>query len=152
MRIASLPTLFSSLNFYHQVTGAISAKMQIVFSKTLSKTDVDVRLSFPMKVLKDFKFPEGKDKLEFEVTDHSTGKSWIFGLSRRNSARHPHPKPVLSSGWLAFVHAKGLKRNDRVILFIEKDKANKTRFKIRAQRKTPPSFKLFGEEIKYVEL
>ncbi|XVE93268.1 hypothetical protein REPUB_Repub01dG0176100 [Reevesia pubescens] len=119
-----------------------------VFSKKLTKTDVDVRFSFPMNVLNDFDFPEGKDKVEFDVID-GTGKSWKFGLSKRNKDRHPHPKPVLSSGWRAYVQAKGLKRNDRVILYAQKDKVTKTRFKIQAKRKLP--FKLFGKEMEDVE-
>ncbi|XWS40007.1 hypothetical protein CRYUN_Cryun18bG0103300 [Craigia yunnanensis] len=125
--------------------------MAIVFSKRLTKTDVDVKLSFPMKVLNVFKFPEGKDKVEFEVTNHSTGESWKFRLFRRHKACHIYPKQILSSVWRAFVQEKGLKMNDRFFLFIEKDKATKTRLKIRAQRKVPTSFK-FGKEIKYVEL
>ncbi|XVF45214.1 hypothetical protein PTKIN_Ptkin02bG0187100 [Pterospermum kingtungense] len=121
-----------------------------VFSKELTKTDVGVRLSFPMKVLHDFEFPEGKDKMEFEVTD-SSGKSWNFGLSKRNEARHSHPKPVLSSGWRAYVQAKGLKVKDRVLLlYVQEDKlVTKTRFKIRAQRKVVfVPFKLFGKGMK----
>lgn len=119
----------------------------MLVKKELTKTDVDVRLSFPMKSLKAFEFPRGKDKVEFEAID-STGKSWIFGLSRRNSHRHSHPKPVLSSGWRAYVQAKGLKQNDRVIIhYEERDKAMKTRFKIRAQRKSPKTLKLFGKEV-----
>ncbi|XWS54869.1 hypothetical protein CRYUN_Cryun10bG0126700 [Craigia yunnanensis] len=81
------------------------------FSKKLTKTDIDVRLSFPMKVLNAFEFPKGKDEVEFEVTD-STGKSWTFDLSKRNKARHPHPKPILSSDWRAYSQAKGLKMNE----------------------------------------
>ena len=128
-----------------------SATME-VFSKMLSQTDVDVRLSFPMKVLYDFEFPEGEDKMEFEVTD-SSGESWKFGLSKRNKARHSHPKPVLSSGWRAYVQAKGLKKNDKVTLYDQKDiLVTKTRFKIRAQRKIPSPFKLFGKVIEEVEL
>ncbi|XVE93255.1 hypothetical protein REPUB_Repub01dG0174700 [Reevesia pubescens] len=122
-----------------------------VFSKNLTKTDVDVRLSFPMNVVNDFEFPEGKDTVEFDVID-GTEKSWKFALSKRNKARHPHPKPVLSSGWRAYVQAKGLKENDRVILYAQKDKDTKTRFKIQAQRKAPEPFKLFGKEMEDVVL
>ena len=122
-----------------------SAKME-GFPKMLTNTDVDVRLSFPVKALKFFEFPEGKDKTEFEVTD-SSEKSWTFGLSIRNKARHSHPKPVLSSGWRAYVQAKGLKIKDRVILEVHKDKLfSKTRFKVRAERKVS-HIKLLGKEI-----
>ncbi|XWS62839.1 hypothetical protein CRYUN_Cryun06bG0044900 [Craigia yunnanensis] len=121
----------------------------VVFSKTLTKTDVDVRLSFPMKALNCFEFPEGKDKMEFEVTD-SSGKSWEFGISKRNKTRHSHPKPVLSSGWRPYVQAMGLKMNDRFILDDHKDKLfSKTRFKVRAERKVPALLKLFGKEIEF---
>ncbi|XVE49112.1 hypothetical protein DITRI_Ditri01bG0056000 [Diplodiscus trichospermus] len=125
--------------------------MQVIFSKELKKTDIHVRLSFPMKVLNDFEFPQGTDKMEFEVTD-SCEESWKFGLSKRNKDRHAHPKPVLSSGWRAYVKAKGLKKNDKVILYEQKDKlTTKTRFKIRAQRKVIAPFKLLGKEIMEVE-
>ncbi|XVE49114.1 hypothetical protein DITRI_Ditri01bG0056200 [Diplodiscus trichospermus] len=126
--------------------------MQLVFSKKLKKTDVHVRLSFPMKVFNKFRFPEGKDKMELQVTEHSSQESWTFGLSRRNEDRHPHPKPVLSSGWRAYVKAKGLKENDKITLYEQKDKlTTKTRFKIRAQRKVVVPFKLLGKEIMEVE-
>ncbi|KAK9000493.1 hypothetical protein V6N11_080988 [Hibiscus sabdariffa] len=118
-----------------------------IFSKRLTKTDVGVRLSFPMEALDDFEFPRGKDKVEFSVTD-GMGSSWEFGLTRRNGTRHSHPKPVLSSGWRAYVQAKSLKMDDRVILKRIKGKlVSKTRFKVQAQRKVPRTIKLFGKEI-----
>ncbi|KAL4302188.1 hypothetical protein GQ457_10G021210 [Hibiscus cannabinus] len=121
-----------------------------IFLKMLSKTDVDVRLSFPMEALSDFEFPRGQDKVVFDVTD-AVGNSWKFGLSRRNEARHSHPKPVLSSGWRAYVQAKGLKVGDRVILYHTKCKLETgARFKVRAQRKVVDanSITLFGKEIR----
>ncbi|KAK8698970.1 hypothetical protein V6N13_115069 [Hibiscus sabdariffa] len=119
-----------------------------IFLKMLSKTDVDFRLSFPMEALSDFEFPRGQDKVVFDVTD-AVGNSWKFGLSRRNEARHPHPKPVLSSGWRPYVQAKGLKMGDRVILYHTKGKLeSRTRFKVRAQRKVVDVITLFGKEIR----
>ncbi|KAK8568125.1 hypothetical protein V6N12_006689 [Hibiscus sabdariffa] len=113
-----------------------------IFVKMLSKTDVGVRLSFPMEALSDFEFPRGEDKVVFDVTD-GVGNSWKFGLSRRNEARHSHPKPVLSSGWRAYVQAKGLKMGDRVILYHTKAKLeSRTRFKVRAQRKVVDAMQL----------
>ncbi|GMI88201.1 hypothetical protein HRI_002489400 [Hibiscus trionum] len=120
---------------------------QQIFSKRLTKTDVGVRLSFPMEALNDFEFPRGEDKVVFDVTD-GMGSSWKFGLSKRNEARHSHPKPVLSSGWRAYVQAKGLKMGDRVVLYhIKGQLVNKTRFKVRAERKVGNAIKLFGKEI-----
>ena len=104
-----------------------------------------------MKVLNIFEFPEGKNKVEFEVID-STGKSWTFGLSKRNNARRSHSRPVFSSGWRAYVQAKGLKMNDRVNLYVQIDKDMKRRFRIRVGRKVPTPFKLFGKEVVYVEM
>ncbi|XVE49120.1 hypothetical protein DITRI_Ditri01bG0056800 [Diplodiscus trichospermus] len=123
-----------------------------LFSKKLKKADIRVRLSFPMKLLNDFRFPQGEDKMEFQVTDHSSQESWTFGLSKRNKACHSDPKPVLSSGWRAYVKAKGLKENDKIIFYEQKDKlTTKTRFIIRAQRKVIAPFKLLGKEIMEVE-
>ncbi|KAB2047351.1 hypothetical protein ERO13_A13G036650v2 [Gossypium hirsutum] len=119
-----------------------------IFSKDLSKTDVGVRLSFPMKALKDFQFLEGENKTEFEAAD-GIGNRWRFGLSKRK-ARHSkfHPKPVLSSGWLAYVKAKGLQINDRFFLYGDLDKlSTKKRFRVQAQRKVRRPIKLFGKEI-----
>ncbi|GMI83628.1 hypothetical protein HRI_002032100 [Hibiscus trionum] len=113
-----------------------------MFSKTLTKTDVSVRLSFPAEALNHFKFPRGRDKVEFSVTD-GMGNSWEFGLSKRNEARHSHPKPVLSSGWRAYVQAKGLKMDDRVILYRIMGRLVSKERKAQAQRKV----RLFGKEI-----
>ncbi|XWS62844.1 hypothetical protein CRYUN_Cryun06bG0045400 [Craigia yunnanensis] len=103
----------------------------IVFSKTL--TNIGVRLSFPLKALNCFDFPEGKDKMEFECTD-SSGKSWKFGLSK---ARHSHPKLVLSSGWRAYVQAMGLKMNDRFILDDRKDIVFQNKIQSSSREKSP---------------
>ncbi|MBA0727294.1 hypothetical protein Golax_000294 [Gossypium laxum] len=118
-----------------------------IFSKDLSKTDVGVRLSFPMKALKDFQFLEGENKTEFEAAD-GIGKRWRFGLSKRK-ARHSkvHPKPVLSSGWLAYVKAKGLKTKDRFVLYRDLDNLS-----VRAQRKVRRPIQLFGKEIHVEEV
>ncbi|MBA0874812.1 hypothetical protein Goshw_022431 [Gossypium schwendimanii] len=124
-----------------------------IFSKNLSKTDVDARLSFPMKALKVFQFLEGENKTEFEAAD-GIGKRWRFGLSKRK-ARHSkvHPKPVLSSGWRAYVKAKGLQTKDRFVLYGDLDNlSTKKRFRVRAQRKVPRSIKLFGKEIHVEEV
>ncbi|MBA0787987.1 hypothetical protein Gotri_025731 [Gossypium trilobum] len=124
-----------------------------IFSKDLSKTDVGVRLSFPMKALKLFQFLEGENKMEFEAAD-GIGKRWRFGLSKRK-ARHSkfHPKPVLSSGWLAYVKAKGLQTKDRFVLYGDLDNlSTKKRFRVRAQRKVRRPIKLFGKEIHVEEV
>lgn len=115
-----------------------------IFSKDLSKTDVGVRLSFPMKALKVFQFIEGENKTEFVAID-GIEKRWRFGLSKRKAG---HSKPVLSSGWLAYVTAKGLQINDRFFLYGGIDKlSTEKRFRVKAQRKVRRSTKLFGKEI-----
>ncbi|KAG4110208.1 hypothetical protein ERO13_D13G034950v2 [Gossypium hirsutum] len=125
------------------------SKTNEIFSKDLSETDVGVRLSFPMKGLKVFQFLEGENKMEFEAAD-GIGKRWRFGLSKRKTR---HPKPVLSSGWLAYVRAKGLQIKDRFVLYGDLDNlSTKKRFRVRAQRKVRRPIKLFGKEIHVEEV
>ncbi|KAL9337310.1 hypothetical protein Peur_069079 [Populus x canadensis] len=80
------------------------------FSKALRKTDIKKRLSVPTGFLSSLpSFNAGGHAVDFQAVDGS-GRVWAFRCSIRKKG---HPKPVISKGWLAFVHSKSLKVDDR---------------------------------------
>ncbi|KAJ6881468.1 hypothetical protein NC651_028144 [Populus alba x Populus x berolinensis] len=89
------------------------------FSKLLTKTDIQKRLSLPTKCFKPLPSLKGSHVGDFPAIDES-GFVWTFQCSTRKKG---HPKPVLSEGWLAFVRHKELKVGDRVKFFKEKDQS-----------------------------
>ncbi|GLT86276.1 hypothetical protein SLE2022_044230 [Rubroshorea leprosula] len=115
--------------------------MQLLFSKLLSQTDIEVRFSVPMESLDAFEFPQEEFKVNFEAIDIKE-KPWNFCLTKRQ--KDVHPKPVLSAGWLAYVQDKRLQKNDKLLLRVEGKETKKRRFRIHAQRK---AFRLFGEDL-----
>ncbi|GLT86299.1 hypothetical protein SLE2022_044440 [Rubroshorea leprosula] len=115
--------------------------MQLLFSKLLSQTDIEVRFSVPMESLDAFEFQQGEFKVNFEAIDIKE-KPWNFRLTKRQ--KDVHPKPVLSAGWLAYVQEKRLRKDDKLLLRVEGKETKKRRFRIHALRK---AFRLFGEDI-----
>ncbi|XVF45878.1 hypothetical protein PTKIN_Ptkin02bG0242800 [Pterospermum kingtungense] len=103
--------------------------MAVVFSKTLTKTDVEKRLSVPSAKKQCFLEFRGQHKKEFKVVD-TRGKVWAFGCSIRKKKQYP--KPVLSKGWLQFVRWWGLQIDDEVKLHRMQDKAGKGQYVIEA--------------------
>ncbi|KAJ0014801.1 hypothetical protein Pint_21059 [Pistacia integerrima] len=74
-----------------------------IFSKKLTKTDVENRLSLPTESLSSFPpFGEHQNYLEIMVDDDE-GHKWPFRLVVR---RGRYRKPVLSAGWKVFVRTK----------------------------------------------
>uniref|UniRef100_A0A6N2M906 TF-B3 domain-containing protein n=1 Tax=Salix viminalis TaxID=40686 RepID=A0A6N2M906_SALVM len=86
-----------------------------LFDKTLSKTDVEYRMVIPMDSLPRFRIPEGEFSKKVDVFDNNCCR-WSFRCSKRKN--DPHPKPVLSAGWIKFVKEKGLKEGDQVIFSV----------------------------------
>ncbi|GLT42742.1 hypothetical protein SLA2020_167280 [Shorea laevis] len=115
--------------------------MQLLFSRLLCQTDIEVRFSVPMESLDAFEFPEGEFKVNFEAIDIKE-KPWNFRLTKRQ--KDAHPKPVLSAGWLAYIQEKRLQKNDKLLLRVEGKETKKRRFRIHAQGK---AFRLFGKDI-----
>ena len=112
-----------------------------LFEKTLSKTDVEYRMVIPMDSLPAFRIPEGEFSKKVDVFDNNCCR-WSFRCSTRKN--DPHPKPVLSSGWIKFVKKKGLKEGDQVIVSVsDKDGAEGLQFGIQARKRV----KLFGQEL-----
>ncbi|XWS67491.1 hypothetical protein CRYUN_Cryun04dG0011200 [Craigia yunnanensis] len=96
--------------------------MAIVFSKILTKTDIEKRLSVPTVKKKCFLNFRDQHKEEFKAIDMN-GKVWLFLCSTRKTKGYP--KPVLSKGWLLFVRCWKLAIGDKVILHRKQDKAGK---------------------------
>ncbi|KAJ6887918.1 B3 domain-containing transcription factor NGA4-like [Populus alba x Populus x berolinensis] len=108
------------------------------FSKLLTKTDIQKRLSLPTKCFKPLPSPKGSHGRDFPAIDES-GFAWTFQCSTRKKG---HPKPVLSKGWLAFVRHKELKVGDRVKFFKEKDQGGPATpfYRVEAEKE----IKIFG--------
>ncbi|KAL5789702.1 hypothetical protein ACOSQ2_004590 [Xanthoceras sorbifolium] len=107
-----------------------------IFTKLLTKSDIESKLVVPTTALQHFSMPEGGHCTDLMVTD-STGQGWPFRLYIRASGRYP--KPLLTTGWLQFVRTKGLQVGDEVIFSKEEEK-----YKIEVKRHT---FVLFGKHI-----
>ncbi|KAB5563693.1 hypothetical protein DKX38_003747 [Salix brachista] len=109
---------------------------KLLIRKELSKTDIDYRLSVPMKSLYAFRIRKGEHFKEIGVTDIH-GETRRFRCSTRKTGLHP--KPVLSTGWTAFAKERGLTKGDEVSIFL--NGAEDLEFQIEARRKMV----LFGE-------
>ncbi|KAG6776799.1 hypothetical protein POTOM_016587 [Populus tomentosa] len=70
---------------------------------------------------------EGQRAISFQATD-PTGKVWNFELSKRTRG---HPKPVIRGDWLNYVHEKGIKVNEVIVLTREQDIQNGETYHIR---------------------
>ncbi|KAJ6969702.1 hypothetical protein NC653_034288 [Populus alba x Populus x berolinensis] len=117
------------------------------FSKALRKTDIKKRLSVPTGFLSSLpSFNGGVHAVDFQAVDGS-GRVWAFRCSIRKKG---HPKPVISKGWLAFVHSKSLKVGDKVQFSWEKNEAGaKTHaYKIRGEKE----IKIFGAVFGYAPI
>ncbi|KAL3598081.1 hypothetical protein D5086_005999 [Populus alba] len=84
---------------------------KMLFEKKLSKTDIEYRMTVPMKSLDAFQIPEGEHSKDFGVTDIH-GRRWRFRCCTRKT--DPYPKPVLSSGWIEFAKTRSLKEDTRL--------------------------------------
>uniref|UniRef100_A0A2K1ZFX4 TF-B3 domain-containing protein n=1 Tax=Populus trichocarpa TaxID=3694 RepID=A0A2K1ZFX4_POPTR len=67
-----------------------------LFSKSLSRTDIEVRLSAPTRCLRFFPELEGKSAIESQAID-ALGKQWSFKLSVGRGGIHH--KPVITGQW-----------------------------------------------------
>ncbi|KAJ6359378.1 hypothetical protein OIU76_001000 [Salix suchowensis] len=80
------------------------------FSKVLTNTDIQNRLSLPIKFYNSLPSFEGIHAVSFEAMDEG-GFFWTFRCYTREEG---HPKPVLSKGWLEFVRSKKLQVGDTI--------------------------------------
>ncbi|KAJ0017597.1 hypothetical protein Pint_09610 [Pistacia integerrima] len=87
-----------------------------VFSKSLTKTDINHRLCIPTNSLPMFPpFAEGSN-IQSLIVHHMEEAGIVLNL-RFYVRRNGHPKPVLAGDWVQFVRRKGLKIGDEVELF-----------------------------------
>lgn len=111
-----------------------------VFSKFLTKTDVEARLTIPTDALPHFEIINHENARTFEVpVADSDGKVWIFKCYTRPV---DHPKPVFSTNWMPFVREKGLLERDQVTFYKAVDEAGGVRFRVEVKKRT---IKLFGK-------
>ncbi|KAJ0017330.1 hypothetical protein Pint_09621 [Pistacia integerrima] len=87
-----------------------------VFSKSLTKTDINHRLCIPTNSLPMFPpFAEGSNIQSLIV--HDMEEAGIVLNLRFYVRQNGHPKPALAGDWVQFVRRKGLKIGDEVELF-----------------------------------
>ncbi|KAE8703142.1 Detected protein of unknown function [Hibiscus syriacus] len=91
--------------------------MELIFSKLLTQTDIERRLSVPTRILYFLPFMDGRRYADLRVKDVG-GHLWTFRCIWRDGE---YAKPVFSKGWLEFVYAKNLRMYDKVELYVEKD-------------------------------
>lgn len=102
-----------------------------IFSKSLSRNDLENRLSIPASCLHFFRVPEGSNQIEFQAID-TLGKPWSFKLSLRSGG---YPKPVITGEWLSFVREKGVKVGDTVTIFQQNNGTNEGQYSISVSRR-----------------
>ncbi|OMO74223.1 hypothetical protein CCACVL1_16901 [Corchorus capsularis] len=100
-----------------------------IFTKVLTETDVNRKLSFPencvIPALQAF-------KAEVLLVKDDTGTLWRFVCAIRYGVS---PKPVIISGWIQFVQNKGLQEGDTVYFYREDDVISGAHYKIEVRRK-----------------
>ncbi|KAJ6737895.1 hypothetical protein OIU74_002952 [Salix koriyanagi] len=105
----------------------------VAMSKLLSNSDTKhKRLEFPARSLPAFPIPDGQNSMEFVAFDR-VQKPWNFKVSIRNQGRYR--KPWLSGEWADYVHHKGLRKGDKVIMTTDDEENENKRYHITAVRK-----------------
>ncbi|KAF9667357.1 hypothetical protein SADUNF_Sadunf15G0014700 [Salix dunnii] len=117
------------------------------FSKMITKTDTEKRLSVPIKFLESLPPFRGGHAVEFQAKDENA-EVWTFQCSTRKKGRYK--KPVLSKGWLAFASRKKLKVGDRIEFYRVRNQSTSESpcYGVRVERE----IKLLGSHIGYAPL
>ncbi|GAB4834928.1 hypothetical protein Ancab_039984 [Ancistrocladus abbreviatus] len=115
--------------------------MAPIFSKPLTKTDVNNRLSWPMDQLSRIPGTNTSHEVPFLVAD-DFGNRWKFICSTRDEH---YLKPVIIGEWMKFARAKALKKDDQLIFYEHEDPA--VRFLVQVQRQIDPPLHLGGANI-----
>ncbi|TXG71259.1 hypothetical protein EZV62_006194 [Acer yangbiense] len=109
----------------------------------LMGAEVKARLTVPTDALAHINIPGGGNKVDLSPMD-SDGNRWPFRCYTRLNG---HPKPAFTTGWLAFVRAKGLQIGDKVTFSkLEDDAGGAPQYRIHASRLG--AIKLMGAEVK----
>ncbi|KAF2319893.1 hypothetical protein GH714_020150 [Hevea brasiliensis] len=108
-------------------------KLEVLFTKKLTDTDVRYRMAFPMENYQQdvFEMPKGELSKQFEVIDMEDNSVKKFTCSKRSKG---HPKPVFCKGWIGFVKEKQLLEGDEVIFYKEEDGTGRFTIKIQARK------------------
>ncbi|GLT86310.1 hypothetical protein SLE2022_044550 [Rubroshorea leprosula] len=119
--------------------------MELIFSKSLTKTDVQKRLSVPMASLASLPDFEEGHTVGLRVRDARKSKLWKFKCSIR---KKKHPKPVFCSEWLEYVRFNDLQVGDGIEFYKEMEEATGVNYyKIEVKK----AVKIFGVIFGYVE-
>ncbi|KAH8493322.1 hypothetical protein Peur_061853 [Populus x canadensis] len=104
-----------------------------VMNKILSESDTkNKRLEFPARSLSAIPIPDGQNSVQFVAFDMQE-QQWNLKVSIRNEGRYR--KPWLKGEWHDYVHQKGLKKGDKVILTMDEEDNGERIYRIRAERK-----------------
>nr|TKR85155.1 hypothetical protein D5086_0000250720 [Populus alba] len=76
--------------------------------------------------------PDGQNSVEFVAFDMNE-RQWSLKVSTRNEGKYA--KPWLKGEWDDYVHQKGLKKGDKVILTVQEEENGERIYRIRAERK-----------------
>ncbi|KAK0602107.1 hypothetical protein LWI29_030415 [Acer saccharum] len=103
-------------------------KMETIFSKKLSDTDVNQRLAIPSEKLDQIApLSQGQEKHIAVIDDNE--HPWNFRLSTRSEGKYL--KPVISGNeWRQFVGERGLHKGDKITFYRETLENNEVRFRI----------------------
>ncbi|OMO94998.1 hypothetical protein CCACVL1_05653 [Corchorus capsularis] len=114
--------------------------MKLLFTKQLSKTDVEKRLAIPTSSLRAFNLNVDAYSVGFEAEDMKSGRIWQFQCTTRTKGFYS--KPIISKGWVQFVKFKQLRVGDRVT-FYKSNEHNEAQvpYKVEVERK----LKLLGK-------
>ncbi|KAJ6359376.1 hypothetical protein OIU76_000998 [Salix suchowensis] len=112
----------------------------VEFSKLLTSTDIQKRLSLSTKLFKSLPSFNGSHVQYLQAMDES-GFVWNFKCSTRKKG---HPKPVLSKGWLAFVRNKKLKVGDKIKFSVLDPTAAVPFCRVRAEKEVKIFRSIFG--------
>lgn len=93
----------------------VNGTANTIFTKSLSRNDIQNRLSIPTKFLKFFPILKegGQCAVDFLVRD-TAGAKWSFRLS---VSKQGLPKPCITGDWLAFVRQNEVKMGDKITFF-----------------------------------
>lgn len=122
-------------------------KTVVLFSKLLTKTDLEHQLIVPSEVLKKYPILDQNGHVsKFIISFDKNGKRWEFPLATRNTGIYEKPS-VPPASWHPFVAEYGLRAGDSVLFYTRRDDpANK--IQVRGLRKTI----LFKGEESWVEV
>ncbi|KAF9671117.1 hypothetical protein SADUNF_Sadunf12G0014200 [Salix dunnii] len=110
------------------------------FSKLLTNTDIQKKLSLPTELFKSLPSFNGGHVQDLQAMDEC-GFVWTFKCSTRKKG---HPKPILSKGWLPFVRNKKLKVGDKIKFSVLDQTAGVPFYRVRAEKEVKIVGAIFG--------